>query len=55
MIGRDEEMARLMNALDVVVDDGPAMVLVGGEAGVGKSRLVEALSRRSSFGPTSRW
>ena len=44
VIGRDEEVGRLMRALDVIEVDGPAVVLVAGEAGVGKTRLVEALA-----------
>ena len=43
VIGRDEEAGRLVRALDVIEVDGPAVVLVAGEAGVGKTRLVEAL------------
>jgi DNA-binding CsgD family transcriptional regulator/tetratricopeptide (TPR) repeat protein len=43
VIGRDGEMARLSRALDVIDSDGPAVVLVTGEAGVGKTRLVEGL------------
>jgi DNA-binding CsgD family transcriptional regulator/tetratricopeptide (TPR) repeat protein len=43
VVGRDEEVARLTHALDVVVNDGPLTVLVAGEAGVGKTRLVEGL------------
>jgi predicted ATPase len=46
-VGREEEMA----ALARVVGDGPAVVLVEGEAGVGKTRLVrEFLAARSRPG-----
>ncbi len=38
-VGRTEELARLTEAWDRS-DDGPAIVVIGGEAGVGKTRLV---------------
>jgi tetratricopeptide (TPR) repeat protein len=41
LIGRAAEMAALANALQTVRQDGPAAVLVGGEAGVGKTRLID--------------
>ena len=44
VIGRDEELSRLVRALDAVEVDGTAIVLVAGEAGVGKTRLVAALA-----------
>jgi DNA-binding CsgD family transcriptional regulator len=44
MVGRHGEMARLVKALDVAVEGGSAVALVGGEAGVGKSRLVQELA-----------
>ena len=47
VIGRDEELSRLVRALDAVEVDGTAIVLVAGEAGVGKTRLVAALAHRS--------
>ncbi|HEX2357602.1 MAG TPA: AAA family ATPase [Micromonosporaceae bacterium] len=40
-VGRDAETAVLRDALKRARGDEPAMVLVGGEAGVGKTRLVE--------------
>jgi len=40
LVGRDEQMAALDAALSNVRQGGPAAVLLGGEAGVGKSRLV---------------
>ncbi|MDX2705339.1 AAA family ATPase [Streptomyces sp. PA03-6a] len=43
-IGRDEEMATLTRALADAASGESRMVLVGGEAGVGKSRLVEELA-----------
>ncbi len=40
-IGRGAELARLRGILDVVCGGVGATVIVGGEAGIGKSRLVE--------------
>ena len=40
-VGRSEELKSLLSAADSAADGHPALVLVGGEAGVGKSRLVE--------------
>jgi len=40
LVGRDEQMAALEAAFDSVRQGGPSAVLLGGEAGVGKSRLV---------------
>ena len=40
LVGRDEQMAALDAALASVRQGGPSAVLLGGEAGVGKSRLV---------------
>ncbi|GII54414.1 helix-turn-helix transcriptional regulator [Planotetraspora thailandica] len=40
-VGRDRELATLHAAFARVQEGSPATVLIGGEAGVGKSRLVE--------------
>jgi DNA-binding CsgD family transcriptional regulator len=40
LVGRDEQMAALRAAFDSARQGGPAAVLLGGEAGVGKSRLI---------------
>jgi DNA-binding CsgD family transcriptional regulator/tetratricopeptide (TPR) repeat protein len=40
LVGRDEQMAALAAAFASVRQGGPSAVLLGGEAGVGKSRLV---------------
>jgi DNA-binding CsgD family transcriptional regulator/tetratricopeptide (TPR) repeat protein len=40
LIGREPEMAVLLDALDRAEAGSPAVVLVGGEAGIGKTRLV---------------
>ena len=41
LVGRDAELAALMAAFDSAAAAEPSVVLVGGEAGVGKTRLVE--------------
>ena len=50
LVGRERELAQLTAAMTRVRAGEPAMVLVAGEAGIGKSRLlrqfVDALSRR---------
>jgi predicted ATPase len=43
LVGRQEELGLLRNSLDRAVAGEQATVLVGGEAGVGKSRLVHDL------------
>lgn len=44
VVGRSRELARLRVALRVVFDGGSSGVLVSGEAGVGKTRLVTAFA-----------
>ncbi len=44
LAGREEELARLREVLAAVTTGRPAMVLVSGEPGVGKSRLVQELA-----------
>ena len=44
LVGRRGELARLRTLLDQAVSGSPAVVLLGGEAGVGMSRLVRELS-----------
>jgi len=46
-IGRKSELAKLRAALERSAAGSPQTVLLGGEAGVGKSRLVEEFARRS--------
>ena len=44
MIGREPERERLQRAVLRVLDDGGRVVLVSGEAGIGKSRLIQELA-----------
>jgi len=44
--GRDEELAELRTAFDHACEGGGRVVLVNGEAGIGKSRLVDELCSR---------
>src|SRR5437764_1566440 len=46
-VGREQELAGLMSALQTAVAGEPAVVVVGGEAGVGKTRLVEEAATRA--------
>jgi DNA-binding CsgD family transcriptional regulator/tetratricopeptide (TPR) repeat protein len=43
LIGRGDEVARLERILDASSEAGPAVVLIAGEAGVGKTRLIGEL------------
>jgi DNA-binding CsgD family transcriptional regulator len=47
LVGRSRELAVLTAALGSGRRDGPSVVLIGGEAGVGKSRLVREFAARS--------
>ena len=42
-IGRDAELKQLINGLEQTIDNGNAFFLIGGESGVGKSRLLDEL------------
>ncbi len=42
-VGRETERAQLSRALAAAADGRPAAILIGGEAGVGKTRLIETL------------
>lgn len=43
LVGRQREMAFLGKAVERALAGGPRVVMIGGEAGVGKSRLVDAV------------
>jgi DNA-binding CsgD family transcriptional regulator/tetratricopeptide (TPR) repeat protein len=47
LVGRDGELAALESALDRARAGAPATVLIGGEAGIGKSRLVAEFAARA--------
>jgi predicted ATPase len=46
-VGRAEELARLLAALERAEQNRPVMVLVGGDAGVGKTRLLAELAHQA--------
>ena len=46
-VGRAEELAELRAALEEAAESRPSLALVGGESGVGKSRLAEELVRHA--------
>src|SRR6185503_10120063 len=47
-IGRTDELERITALLDSESDSATPVVLIGGEAGVGKSRIVSAVSDRAA-------
>jgi DNA-binding CsgD family transcriptional regulator len=47
LVGRDAELTRLLGLLDDAAAGRPANALVGGDAGVGKTRLVTELAARA--------
>jgi DNA-binding CsgD family transcriptional regulator/tetratricopeptide (TPR) repeat protein len=47
LVGRDQELRELLDALELALGGQPSIVLLGGEAGVGKTRLVEEARRRA--------
>ncbi len=49
-MGRGRELARLEHTLADAASGRPALVLCGGEAGIGKSRLLDELGRRAGDG-----
>ncbi|MGO7983809.1 AAA family ATPase, partial [Rhizobium johnstonii] len=55
MIGRASELARLNEALVAVRQGAPLTIVIGGEAGIGKTRLIgEATEPRSTHWPRTR-
>jgi predicted ATPase len=53
LVGRAEDLARLETTLEQAEGGRPMTVLVAGEAGIGKSRLVNEFTIRASRGGTS--
>ena len=49
-VGRTEELRQLIVALEATIAGSSAAVLVGGDAGIGKSRLVAELGKRAEIG-----
>ncbi|HEX5898627.1 MAG TPA: ATP-binding protein [Solirubrobacteraceae bacterium] len=49
-VGRTNELAELIAAMTRAAEGAPGLVLVGGEAGVGKSRLISELATRAVHG-----
>lgn len=49
-VGRSEELKTLLSTADSAESGHPALILIGGEAGVGKSRLVEEAVARLRAG-----
>ena len=48
LLGREQEITELDDALGLAADGTPQVVLVGGDAGIGKTALVTDLGRRAS-------
>ena len=47
LVGRRRELSELLPVVDGALDGGGAVVLIGGEPGIGKSRLAETLARHA--------
>ena len=47
LVGRERELELLEGALGRVIDGEPAVIVIDGEAGVGKSRLVQEVAIRA--------
>lgn len=54
LVGRDEQLARLTTAWEAGCQGRPSLVLVGGDAGVGKTRLVDTLAEHAREGKGAR-
>src|SRR2546427_129747 len=50
VVGRAEELDLLREAFDAAADRRSAVVLVGGDAGIGKTRLVGEICQRARGG-----
>jgi DNA-binding CsgD family transcriptional regulator len=47
LLGRDQEMTTLVEALEAAAVGSPSTMLVGGDAGIGKTRLITEFAHRS--------
>jgi hypothetical protein len=50
LVGRDEALTTLRETLATALSDGPAVALLAGEAGIGKSRLLPSSPGRCTPG-----
>ncbi len=53
LVGREQEVALLLDRWELVTEERGQVVLLGGEAGMGKSRLVQVLHERLAENPQS--
>lgn len=53
LIGREEEVAQLRSAIDAALSGEPRVVLLAGEAGIGKTRLLDEAMRMMADGVTA--
>jgi predicted ATPase len=54
LIGRDQPLRALFDALDKVTGSTGSLVLVSGEAGIGKTRLLDEFAARADEGHVAR-
>ncbi len=47
IVGRDQELARIVRALDGLAEAGPRLIEISGEPGIGKTRLVQELCQEA--------
>src|SRR5688500_17662954 len=46
-VGRDDELVELLEALEGAASGRGGLILIGGEPGIGKSRLADELAKRA--------